>query len=1006
MKFIYNNLFIALIINISLYFIIGCERQPDLVELQKLCVTVETIQEKSEIATQVEEYYHNLTVNDSIVIVLQNQVNKLISDVGDLPEITDQVEWSGKNIYELELKLSPWIKDMMICRAKNDSVGFNQLMSRVRQMAAIIDSETKIRYWIPFVSKLRNISSNQSASWLLANEASVLCKQYHDQDRYWKEAEQFASLGLMMLRKKEDERLQLDILHRLQFIIDRYYGLQELSVTMAEVNNQRAHKMGYYLRAAGIQFRMAWTLHTKGEIARSYAVNQELISYTKKYNNVPFMSWYQTESSILLANEYWQLGEYNKGLAICRSFNTSDLNYDNWYRIANTEGLICRALGQYEQAEIQFYTALRYADSSGIISNKISILTNIGFLFDQLTEYDRSIEYFIKARDLLAESNPENYEYRADIILNLIDIRHKNGEDDAVKLLVKEAKKIINNLGDASGRKVDLLMALGQINLDLTQYKIALEYFRQAVLICDEKGMIHEGLQNKIRLAGCMIKMQEYAQAENELDQILAISEEISALERIIDAIALQAEIQYQKGNVDQAIQISNLLIKKIDQLSGRFENRNRLYAYRQKIYDYLKRSIIYEIDNNQLDMAYSKLVYAKRRSFKDIFYNKNTPDSTFYTAGNLSKRSKQGGNDISKLVIILDYLLTTDSLYVFLIEGDKVNLLRKRINWVELQKNVIAFKEHIHNTIKKLREYRKEEVEQHYLISTRLGSYLYEELIGSFELDEQLNRAHYLCILPDEFLFEIPYTALVVDTLDGATYLTEKVTIINNTQSAVYYQYEDDVSNINIRQKKVLISADSDIPGVKDLLTFLKTYFTHAFELVVQNGFSKENVLQALNKDYQIYIIVGHASANEKYPEQSAIEFTIKNIADNEIKKVPLTVADLQDIDWSGVEMILLVGCETGSGKIYRSAGIAGLQQSITALGAKNVLGTLWEIDAGQAVYHIKDFVQFWTESGDPAQALRKTQEKALKHLSAHKFYRVPHPYLWSGYILSNNYN
>jgi CHAT domain-containing protein len=99
-------------------------------------------------------------------------------------------------------------------------------------------------------------------------------------------------------------------------------------------------------------------------------------------------------------------------------------------------------------------------------------------------------------------------------------------------------------------------------------------------------------------------------------------------------------------------------------------------------------------------------------------------------------------------------------------------------------------------------------------------------------------------------------------------------------------------------------------------------------------------------------------------------------------------------------------VGCETGSGKIYRSAGIAGLQQSITALGAKNVLGTLWEIDAGQAVYHIKDFVQFWTESGDPAQALRKTQEKALKHLSAHKFYRVPHPYLWSGYILSNNYN
>ena len=209
-----------------------------------------------------------------------------------------------------------------------------------------------------------------------------------------------------------------------------------------------------------------------------------------------------------------------------------------------------------------------------------------------------------------------------------------------------------------------------------------------------------------------------------------------------------------------------------------------------------------------------------------------------------------------------------------------------------------------------------------------------------------------------------------------------------------------------DIRHKKVLISADTEIPGVEELRSFLISFFADVSELIVEKEISKENVKNILNQGYQIYIFIGHAKANDKYPELSVIEFMAKNKATNVRQKISLSVADLRQCDWDSAEMIMLVGCETGSGKIYRSTGIASLQQSLSTLGAKNVLGTLWEIDAGQATNHLKDFIQFWSETGDPALALRQTQQKALKYLSHHSFYKEPFPYLWSGYILSSNQN
>ena len=651
--------------------IVQCDQQSDLIDLQHKCALAKTFPTKQAITEQIGSYYRQIDVSDTIITNVKQKVELEELDPEEILDNCDKNDWNNHNIYELESQLSRRIKDFIRRKTGKNPDEFKEIFQQLSWMSVIVDSVTQVPYWVTFVNRLESISPVQAQAWLTAYEAYLLCKQYHDNDIYWRDAEQYSAIALQQLELFPDQRLQLDIYHRLQFIIERFRSLHDLSLTMAEVINVEAEKVGYYLRSASIQFHMAWTLHEQGEIAKSIEVNEALISFIQKYQNVPFIGWYQTEGIILLANQYWQLGEYENGLAICQAFLKQDLNMDQQYRIANIQALLYRAMGKYELAENIYNTALTVADSLNALNNKVNILNNLGYLFEQLTEYDRAISYYTKCKDLLEKSNPENLEDRANTMLNLISAKHKNSEQEAFEDLTEETTNIIEQLGNSPGRQTELWMSFGQIHMDLRNPQKALPYFEKAVAICDEKEMVHVGLENKIILSLCMIQLAEYEQATSLLEQVETISEENNAIERFIDAKALQAEIQFRQDNTDKAIAISNGLINKIDEVSAGFVNSHRLYAYRQKIYDYLKRAVYYEIKKNQLDQAYAKLTYAKQNTFGSNHLDRNNQNIPVTLNKSFIGQKGLYNSDHQSPIMTLDYMLTDDSLYVFLIKDN-----------------------------------------------------------------------------------------------------------------------------------------------------------------------------------------------------------------------------------------------------------------------------------------------------------------------------------------------
>ena len=98
---------------------------------------------------------------------------------------------------------------------------------------------------------------------------------------------------------------------------------------------------------------------------------------------------------------------------------------------------------------------------------------------------------------------------------------------------------------------------------------------------------------------------------------------------------------------------------------------------------------------------------------------------------------------------------------------------------------------------------------------------------------------------------------------------------------------------------------------------------------------------------------------------------------------------------DLRGTDLVFLSACETGLGDKRCGEAVAGLYQSFELAGARNVIGTLWQVDGQAAAEFTKEFWKYVAQGDPHATALHKTQLAFLKHE------RYSHPYYWAAFGL-----
>ena len=110
------------------------------------------------------------------------------------------------------------------------------------------------------------------------------------------------------------------------------------------------------------------------------------------------------------------------------------------------------------------------------------------------------------------------------------------------------------------------------------------------------------------------------------------------------------------------------------------------------------------------------------------------------------------------------------------------------------------------------------------------------------------------------------------------------------------------------------------------------------------------------------------------------------------------LTAREVMGLNLQGTELTILAACETGVGQSSPSEGVLGLRKAFSIAGSRQLLISLWQVDADWTKELIKAMLNNYEEQGG-ARALNNAKKALIEKLREKG--REPFPFYWAGFIL-----
>lgn len=118
------------------------------------------------------------------------------------------------------------------------------------------------------------------------------------------------------------------------------------------------------------------------------------------------------------------------------------------------------------------------------------------------------------------------------------------------------------------------------------------------------------------------------------------------------------------------------------------------------------------------------------------------------------------------------------------------------------------------------------------------------------------------------------------------------------------------------------------------------------------------------------------------------------------------LTGAEIENMDLSSVDLVVLSACQTGLGQVEPIEGVYGLQRAFKKAGVKSILMTLWKVDDEATQLFMTEFYRDYLKNNSKQHALKAAQEY-LKHYTSDEGEHVySDPYYWAGFVLLDALN
>ena len=336
---------------------------------------------------------------------------------------------------------------------------------------------------------------------------------------------------------------------------------------------------------------------------------------------------------------------------------------------------------------------------------------------------------------------------------------------------------------------------------------------------------------------------------------------------------------------------------------------------------------------------------------------------------------------------------------YTFVITDHEYQILHKPLSG-EFNKTIDHFLQFLRNSV--VINTRKSDFVQY----THNAFDLYQLLIEPFISTMQNYR---LVIVPDDKLAYLPFDAFLASPADSTKmdfrnldYLVRHHAISYTYSATLLYYYFQ--NNLKYSNKIAAFAPDySDEPSTSGsgAETFLplpgaETEVNGVTKLIKGDQFVKEratkqNFLLNAGK-YDILHLAMHTLLNDTLPLYSKMVFSADPNVEN---GRTLNTYEIYNLTLKA-DMVVLSGCNTGSGKLQKGEGVMSLARAFLYAGCPNIIMTLWNVEDISSSEVMLEFYTNIKSGFTKDEALRRAKISYLSQADPLK----AHPHFWLGYV------
>ena len=260
----------------------------------------------------------------------------------------------------------------------------------------------------------------------------------------------------------------------------------------------------------------------------------------------------------------WELSDKTDNYISAIEYTQEALDIIDKYRIEDKRaraflkhGSNLLFLGSYDEALEFFIQSIKIAEKQGEHILKMTILNNIGTVYDRIGKYDEALEYYIKSMDTYHQMNENEQDKESNWLCYLYGnigsiYLAKNEFTTAETYLLKGLNRCIS-INDDPVKGV-LYNNLGKLYLTTKDFDKAYDYLIKSLVFRENINDKKELVKSYFFLGVYYLTIEDFDKAKTTLDKGLEISNEVGTLDWTKWIYKYQYFLHKRQGVIEEAL--------------------------------------------------------------------------------------------------------------------------------------------------------------------------------------------------------------------------------------------------------------------------------------------------------------------------------------------------------------------------------------------------------------------------------------------------------------------